>query len=430
MTCPTVIKVATPGPPGPAGATGPAGVGAAWRQGAGVPGAGVGINGDFYLNTSNGDIYGPKAAGAWGAVVFNIAQGQQGPAGPAGAAGVDGRTLLSGTSAPGAGVGANGDFFINTAASIIYGPKAGGTWPVGVSLIGPAGATGATGATGPAGAAGPAGATGPQGPQGLKGDTGDTGPAGPTGATGPQGPKGDTGNTGPQGPAGATGATGPAGVVAATAPLTYNAGTQTVAISPATTSAAGSMSSADKTKLDGVAAGAEVNVNADWNASSGDAQILNKPTIPTAADAAPSGLAATAAVGVSTDYAREDHQHQRDADVIVVPVGDESTSLTTGTAKIKFRMPFAATLLAVRANVNTAPTGSTLIVDINEAGVSVLGTKLSIDATEFTSTTAASAATITDSSLADDAEISIDIDQIGSTVAGAGLKVSLFVRRA
>jgi hypothetical protein len=38
------------------------------------------------------------------------------------------------------------------------------------------------------------------------------------------------------------------------------------------------MSSADKTKLDGIASGAEVNVNADWNAASGDAQILNKPT--------------------------------------------------------------------------------------------------------------------------------------------------------
>lgn len=35
----------------------------------------------------------------------------------------------------------------------------------------------------------------------------------------------------------------------------------------------------DKTKLAGIAAGAEVNVNADWNAESGDAQILNKPTI-------------------------------------------------------------------------------------------------------------------------------------------------------
>ena len=37
-----------------------------------------------------------------------------------------------------------------------------------------------------------------------------------------------------------------------------------------------------KTKLDGIQAGAEVNVNADWNATSGDSQILNKPTIPSA----------------------------------------------------------------------------------------------------------------------------------------------------
>jgi hypothetical protein len=156
------------------------------------------------------------------------------------------------------------------------------------------------------------------------------------------------------------------------------------------------------------------------------------PSIPAPADAAPQPLAATAAIGTSTDYAREDHAHQRDSDVIVIPVGDETTPLTNGTNKVRFRMPFAATLLAVRANVNTdtPPTGSALIVDVNEAGTSVLGTKLSIDASETTSTTAASAATITDSSLADDAEISIDIDQIGSTVAGAGLKVSLFVLRA
>jgi hypothetical protein len=145
---------------------------------------------------------------------------------------------------------------------------------------------------------------------------------------------------------------------------------------------------------------------------------------------APAALAATAAAGSSTDAARADHTHQRDIDVIVIPVGDESTALTSGTNKVRFRMPFAATLLAVRSNVNTAPTGSTLIVDVNEAGTSVLGTKLSIDASETSSTTAASAATITDTSLADDAEISIDIDQIGSTVAGAGLKISLFVRRA
>ena len=46
----------------------------------------------------------------------------------------------------------------------------------------------------------------------------------------------------------------------------------------ATISVAGFMSTSDKTKLDGIASGAEVNVNADWNSISGDAQILNKPT--------------------------------------------------------------------------------------------------------------------------------------------------------
>ena len=51
----------------------------------------------------------------------------------------------------------------------------------------------------------------------------------------------------------------------------------------ATQSVAGLLSATDKTKLDGVATGAEVNVNADWSAGSGDAQILNKPTLGTAA---------------------------------------------------------------------------------------------------------------------------------------------------
>jgi hypothetical protein len=115
---------------------------------------------------------------------------------------------------------------------------------------------------------------------------------------------------------------------------------------------------------------------------------------------------------------------------LIIPVSDEVTALTAGAGKLTFRMPYAFTLTAVRASVTTAPTGSTLIVDINEAGSTVLSTKLSIDASEKTSTTAASAAVISDAALADDAEMTIDIDQIGSTIAGAGLKVTLIGNRA
>jgi hypothetical protein len=110
---------------------------------------------------------------------------------------------------------------------------------------------------------------------------------------------------------------------------------------------------------------------------------------------------------------------------LVIACSDETSNLTTGTAKVTFRMPYAMTLSSVRASVNTAPTGSTLIVDINEGGSTILSTKLSIDASELTSTTAATAAVISDTALADDAEVTIDIDQIGSTIAGKGLKVVL-----
>jgi len=117
------------------------------------------------------------------------------------------------------------------------------------------------------------------------------------------------------------------------------------------------------------------------------------------------------------------------SDIYVIACSTETTPLSTGTAKVTFRMPTAGTLTAVKATVTTAPVGSALIVDINEAGTSVLSTKLSIDDGEETSATAATPAVISDSSLADDAEITIDIDQVGSGTAGAGLKVYLYITR-
>ena len=107
-------------------------------------------------------------------------------------------------------------------------------------------------------------------------------------------------------------------------------------------------------------------------------------------------------------------------EVIIVSLSDETTNLTTGTAKASFHMPYAMTLYAVKATVNTAPTG---------AGTTVLSTKLSIDASEFTSTSAATAAVISDAALASDALITFDIDQIGSSAAGKGLKVTLYGKR-
>lgn len=67
----------------------------------------------------------------------------------------DGLNVLHGTGAPDdVADGVDGEFYIDTSAWYIYGPKASGTWPAGVSLIGPTGATGTTGAAGADGADG------------------------------------------------------------------------------------------------------------------------------------------------------------------------------------------------------------------------------------------------------------------------------------
>ena len=113
---------------------------------------------------------------------------------------------------------------------------------------------------------------------------------------------------------------------------------------------------------------------------------------------------------------------------IGVALSDETTAITTGTAKVTLRMPFAMTLTAVRASLATASTSGIPTVDINEAGATILSTKLTIDANEKTSTTAATAAVISDSALADDAEITFDIDVAGT--GAKGLKVWLIGTRS
>lgn len=108
---------------------------------------------------------------------------------------------------------------------------------------------------------------------------------------------------------------------------------------------------------------------------------------------------------------------------LIIAVGDETTPITTGTAKVTFRMPYAFVLTAVRASLNNASSSGTPTIDINEGGGTILSTKLTIDASEKTSTTAATPAVISDANLADDAEITIDIDTAGT--GATGLKVYL-----
>ena len=134
-------------------------------------------------------------------------------------------------------------------------------------------------------------------------------------------------------------------------------GASGVALATATTSSAGAMSAADKTKLEGIANGAEVNQNAFSNVVVGNTTIAadsktdtltleagsnitltpdatnDKVTIaasvPSPADANPL-MDGTASVGTSTDYAREDHVHPSDTSKV------DKVSSSTDNAIVRF----------------------------------------------------------------------------------------------
>lgn len=109
---------------------------------------------------------------------------------------------------------------------------------------------------------------------------------------------------------------------------------------------------------------------------------------------------------------------------LVIACSDEDTPITTGTTKVTFRMPRGVTLTSVRANLKTAAATGTFTVDINEGGSTILSTKITIDATEKTSVSAATPPVISDASLADDAEITVDVDD-DADGAVTGLKITL-----
>jgi len=109
----------------------------------------------------------------------------------------------------------------------------------------------------------------------------------------------------------------------------------------------------------------------------------------------------------------------------VIACSDETTDLETGDDKAQIRLPFQFELTDITANVNTAPTGSAISIQVQEDGSDILSTPITIDVSETTSESAATPPVISDSTLAANSIISIDLDIIGSSTAGTGLKINL-----
>lgn len=115
-------------------------------------------------------------------------------------------------------------------------------------------------------------------------------------------------------------------------------------------------------------------------------------------------------------------------DYMILSVTADNTDIQTGTGQMTFRAPFAMELYQIpRASLSTASTSGAVTVDINSGGTTIFGTNLTIDANETTSTTAATAAVLSTTSIADDTQITVDVD--GAGTGARGLKITLYYRR-
>ncbi|MBV2227707.1 MAG: hypothetical protein KUL85_12680 [Sphingobacterium mizutaii] len=104
-------------------------------SGTALPATSLGKNGDYYFRTTTGDLYGPKASSGWGSPTkLKGADGKNGTNGTNGSNGKNGSQFLSGTTIPAVTLGAVGDFYFNTAQMVLYGPKTSTGWGVGTNL--------------------------------------------------------------------------------------------------------------------------------------------------------------------------------------------------------------------------------------------------------------------------------------------------------
>ncbi|PAU93639.1 hypothetical protein CK503_10820 [Aliifodinibius salipaludis] len=122
------------GPEGPEGPVGPAGEdGSMIHAGDGTPDASLGENGDYYLDETTGELYGPKNDDGWGTPIS-----LQGPPGQDGQDGEDGSQIHAGSGAPDASLGAVGDYYLDEDSYDLYGPKTESGWGTPINLKGTA----------------------------------------------------------------------------------------------------------------------------------------------------------------------------------------------------------------------------------------------------------------------------------------------------
>jgi hypothetical protein len=100
-----------------------------------------------------------------------------------------------------------------------------------------------------------------------------------------------------------------------------------------------------------------------------------------------------------------------------------AVTVTTGVHRLYNDTGRTLTISKVRSSATTSPTGSTLIVDVNLGGTTIFTTQANRPAIAISGTTATGVPDVT--SWADGTYLTVDVDQVGSTIAGSNLTVSV-----
>jgi hypothetical protein len=320
-----------------------------------------------------------------------------------GGGGGGGTSWFSGLGPPSAGIGSIGDFFFDTSNVAIYGPKTISGWGTAIPLEGSAGAPG----------------------QGV--------PAG--GATGQVLKKVNSADFNTQWADDLTGGGGGSGATN----LTYDAPGRTVvsdtgtdAVLPLAGANPGLMTSADKSKLDAIEAGATADMTNGEVENAYNAQVPAASQVEAEAGTSTSirrwtpqrvaqAIAALApGGGGGLDTAAGDARYLKlDSQPVTLgaALGGRTSAITesTTTPLATIYAPFAFTLTELRAILGTPESAQVTIVDVHLNGTSIMPTtKLTIDANENTSVTAAVGAVIGTTAIPNNARLDFFADDIGT----------------
>ena len=146
--------------------------------------------------------------------------------------------------------------------------------------------------------------------------------------------------------------------------------------------------------------------------------FLNVPSAPTATlGTATTQLATTEFVKNALDF--------QSKSFIIPCSSDLSTAITTGTSKAYFDAPFNFYITEVIASAFVAPTGASIVLDLNNNLTSILSTKATIEAGEFSTLTASSLPIVSTPAVVKGDRLTIDFDQRGSGTAGAGINLEI-----